>query len=103
MKSTLRLRPEAEADLKEAYRWHEKQRRGLGDDFLLYVEAALSALQENPKQFAFVYKEVRRTLVRRFPYTIFYVAQREGIMVLAIFHARRNPKIWQNRVGKKAD
>jgi toxin ParE1/3/4 len=80
MKSTLRLRPEAEADLQEAYRWYEGQRSGLGDDLLLCVEAALQVLQDNPNQFPEVYKEVRRLVLRRFPYSIFYLSRSESVV-----------------------
>jgi len=102
MKSTLRLRPEAEADLKEVYRWYEGQRRGLGDDFLLCVEAALEALLENPNQFPVVHKEVRRMVLRRFPYSIFYLTPGDEIVVLAIFHGRRDPRTWHQRLRKSS-
>lgn len=38
MTYALRLRPEAEAELEEAYRWYQDRRRGLGSDFLLCLE-----------------------------------------------------------------
>jgi len=103
MKSALRLRPEAEADLREAYRWYEQQRIGLGEDFLLCVEASSVALRENPEQFPKVYQEVRRMVLRRFPYSILYLTSHDEIVVLAIFHGRRDPQTWRKRIGKRGD
>jgi plasmid stabilization system protein ParE len=55
------------------------------------------AIERTPFQFPLVYKNVRRALTRRFPYQIFFVAEEERVVVLAVFHARRDPKIWQGR------
>jgi toxin ParE1/3/4 len=47
--TSLLIRPEAEADIEEAYRWNERQRSGLGSDFLLCVEEGLDKIQKNPE------------------------------------------------------
>jgi plasmid stabilization system protein ParE len=73
MKYALRIRPNAEEDLRQAYAWYEEQRVGLGDDFLLCYEAALDAIIENPTRFPIIQHKIRRTLIRRFPYAIYYV------------------------------
>jgi len=49
MTSPIRIRPEAEAELSEAYRWYEVQREGLGEDFLLCVESCLSDVRRHPE------------------------------------------------------
>jgi len=97
MKTGLWVRPEAESDLREAYRWYEGQRPGLGDDFLLCVDAALSAIQANPLAFPAIHQEVRRVLVRRFPYGVFYVHRGQTLTILAVFHCHRDPSAWQGR------
>ena len=55
-----RIRPEAEADLSEAYRWYERQREGLGADFFLCFEEALEKSRRNPDRSPSVYKTIRR-------------------------------------------
>lgn len=97
MKRSLIVRSEAEKELAEAYEWYEAQVQGLGSDFLLHVEAALSSLQRSPRSYPVVYKSVHRCLVRRFPYGIFYLVDKERIVVLSILHARRDPRTWQDR------
>jgi len=97
MKKALIIRPDAERDVAEAYGWYEARVPGLGSDFLLSIDAALSSIQRTPKMYRTVYKDVRRGLVRRFPYGIFYVVEEGRIVVLGILHAGRDPKTWQDR------
>ena len=97
MKQKLIIRPEAESDLQEAYTWYEDQSKGLGADFILCVDAALSLIQRSPELYVQVHKNIRRALTRRFPYGIFYIAEVDKIIVLAVLHVKRNPKHWQKR------
>ena len=98
MKYRLIIRPEAEADLSQAYDWYESQLTGLGSEFLLVVEAALAAVQRNPKQYQVIYRRIRRALTRRFPFGIFYLIRRNTIIVLGVLHASRDPQVWQERL-----
>lgn len=100
MTGSISFHPSAEEDVRQAYIWYEEQRAGLGEDFLLCVEAALAAIQGNPHGFPAVHKEARRILLRRFPYAVFYVVNNQAVFVLAVFHCRRNPSNWMNRVSK---
>ena len=59
-------------DLAGAVGWYEDQRAGLGEEFLGAVEASFDAIQEFPETFARVHGEVRRAVVSRFPYAVFY-------------------------------
>jgi len=44
-----------------------------------------------------VHGEVRRALVRRFPYGVFYVVEGQALLVLAVAHVRRQPAYWLAR------
>jgi toxin ParE1/3/4 len=90
-------RTEAEVDLQEAYQWYEEQRQGLGERFLLSIEAATAAIQRNPLMYPVVHRDVRRMLTRRFPFGIFYVIEDEQVTVVAVLHAHRDPKQWRGR------
>lgn len=94
----LSLRPEAEADLSESYGYYEDCRRGLGDDFLLCVEETFERIARNPRQCPAVHPEVRRTLVHRFPYGIFYVLVETKVIVIAVLDAARDPQQWRSRI-----
>ena len=89
--------PEAEAELREARDWYDTIRLELGDRIALAVEEAVEAIAEHPMQFAVVHRGRRRAGVRRFPYGIIFEVQEHRILVIACFHAKRNPRRWQAR------
>ncbi len=91
------FRRAAERELLEAYAWYEEKRRGLGEEFRTCVEAAVEQIRREPLAQAVVHSDIRRLFTRRFPYGVFYVVEPERIVVLAVFHARRDPRIWQHR------
>jgi toxin ParE1/3/4 len=51
-----------------------------------------------PKLHAVVLGEVRKAVVRRFPYCIYYREEEAGVRVLAVFHTSRDPAEWERRI-----
>jgi plasmid stabilization system protein ParE len=94
----LQVRPEAEADLAEGFHWYERERAGLGIELVEAVEATFELLQENPRLYPVLYREGRRALTRRFPYAVFFVADRGVVTVLAVSHQARDPELWKARL-----
>jgi len=88
------VRPEAEQDLADAFAWYEGQAAGLGDEFLRSVDAAFALIQRHAAAYPVIYQDVRRGLVRRFPYGVFYVADVERTVVLAVSHMSQDPRTW---------
>lgn len=97
MSTDIRLLPEAEQDLFEAATWYEQQRLDLGQRFLDEVVSALAAIAENPRRCQALHRGVRRMLLRRFPFSVFYLIEDDGITVIAVMHASRNPRRWKSR------
>ncbi len=91
------FRPEARLELLDAQRWYEGNVSGLGEDFACVVDAALSAVKEAPRAFPVVYRDVRQAVLRRFPYSILFQVEVDGIVILACHHQRRNPRRWRDR------
>ncbi len=91
------FRVAAAADLEEAYRWYERQRRSLGEDFLSAVQVALETVASNPEAHPVLHRDTRRILLRRFPYGLYYRVLDAEIVVVACFHAKRDPKTWRSR------
>lgn len=77
--------------------WYDAQRPGLGDEFIACVEAAMARAARDPEAHERVHADVRRVLVRRFPFGVFYQVEDELLVVLAIAHVRRNPGYWLGR------
>jgi plasmid stabilization system protein ParE len=98
MKYRLVVRPEAEADIDEVYRWYEGQRPGLGRRFLSEVKTALESLREYLTSYQIIHEQVRRILLNRFPYALFYRIVDNSTLVFACLHVRRDPQRWQERV-----
>ena len=98
MKYKLIIRPEAEEDLAEAFIWYEERRKGLGYDFLLQINIALRFLERNPLAFPEKYKGVRRCLIKRFPYMIFYLVEGQMVNILGVIYAGRDPKWVKKRI-----
>jgi plasmid stabilization system protein ParE len=94
------IRPEAEFDLEDAFAWYESQDPGLGSEFVRSIDACISTIGRNPLSYRLIYQDARRALVRRFPYSIFYVVEEDTVFVIGVFHSKRNPNEWQDRLNK---
>lgn len=90
----LRIRPQAASEVNAAFVHYEGQRTGLGHEFLRAVDAAVAALGRDPGMHPEVRPGVRRALLRRFPYGVFFAAGDAAITVLAVLHHRRSPRRW---------
>jgi plasmid stabilization system protein ParE len=94
---TIVLREEAEEDIREAHEWYEAQRSGLGDELIAELDASFQRLQAAPSRYPKVHKDLRRALLRRFPYAVYFSATSNGILVFGVLHQRRSPAVWQRR------
>ena len=99
MAAELILAPEAERDIAEAYAWYEKQRVGLGEEFLTCVDACTQAICRTPQMYGVVHENYRRGLVRRFPYAVFYEYVDKSVIVNCVFHTSRDPQKWRQRLA----
>lgn len=97
MTLSIDLRPEAEQELQDAYNWYESKQRGLGDAFVDCVDDRLHEICHYPEAYPVVHRQVRRCVLDRFPYSILYIREGSGIVVIAIFHGRRSPDDWKER------
>lgn len=89
--------PLAEQDLHQARDWYEQRQRGLGAEFLKATNQDLQQIGEQPLQYPQIHGQIRRAVMRRFPYLIYFIAETDRIVVLACLHSRRNPHIARSR------
>ena len=97
MTHTLRFRKAARLEYDEAVTYYESARSGLGMQFVDSVDGALLLIRENPFRYPAVLSDVRRSYVRRFPYALYYRIRTGSVVVLSVFHARRDPMVWRER------
>jgi plasmid stabilization system protein ParE len=94
MTRVLDIRPVAEREFREAYRWYEEKNSRLGASFLQEVDSVLQTVARNPNLYPILYRDVHRVILKRFPYGVFYRADDAMIQVLAVFHTARDPSNW---------
>jgi plasmid stabilization system protein ParE len=97
MSLSVTFRRAARAEFIEAAAWYESQRLGLGVEFIAEIERSVDAAAERPTTYAAIYKDVRRVVANRFPFSVYFRAEERRTVFLAVFHGRRNPVIWQGR------
>ena len=89
--------PRARLDLGAAARWYDRERAGLGGEFVTAVAAAVAGLAHGPERFPVVHGDLRRAPVDRFPYALTFRMVRGIVRVVACTHYRRHPGRWQER------
>ena len=88
------VRPLARLQIGEAADWDDAQSRRLGEEFLKAVEQRLGAIGENPQQYQVLRGDLRRAIVRPFPYLIVYALSEPDVLILRCVHARRDQRRW---------
>jgi toxin ParE1/3/4 len=99
MSHPLLVRAFAELDLAEAIDFYRLQRSRLENEFLAEVQRAFAAIAEQPQRYPVWKKNLRAVTLHRFPFRIFYAVHGEAIIVIAVFHTSRNPKLIRRRLG----
>jgi plasmid stabilization system protein ParE len=89
------FRPEARAESIEALDWYEARAPGLGFEFIKSLDVALAAATTHSRAFAVVAGDLRRVVLRKFPYSLIFCAENERLVVFAVVHHRRRPPLPQ--------
>ena len=91
--------PRVDLDVAAAFEWYENERAGLGHEFLDELRATYDRVADGPLKYQHLRSGIRRALVRRFPYGVYFAVEDDVIVVLAVLHASRDPAEWQRRRG----
>jgi toxin ParE1/3/4 len=84
-------------EIREARSWYEDQAAGLGRRFVGAVDVVLSTIRENPLMFPVVHQDIRRALLSRFPYGVFFRELPREVLVIGVVHLHRHPNTWKRR------
>ncbi|MDO9049263.1 MAG: type II toxin-antitoxin system RelE/ParE family toxin [Methylobacter sp.] len=89
----------AQDELDEAFNWYEAQQVNLGVQFLTEFDAAIRRIVAYPKSYALLGSDIRRCLIKRFPYCVLYGIDADTIVIVAVAHLHRKPNYWIDRLG----
>jgi ParE toxin of type II toxin-antitoxin system, parDE len=87
----------AEIELNDAAIFFENEKEGLGLRFLAAMQAAITHIQEHPQASPIIIEDVRRKVLRRFPYNVIFSIKPDRIRILAIASQKRRPFYWRGR------
>ncbi|HBA26096.1 MAG TPA: type II toxin-antitoxin system RelE/ParE family toxin [Nitrospinae bacterium] len=92
------IHEDAEKELWHATDYYEDKVVGLGLDFENEIQKALISIQENPKRYIETEYRVRKYLLQKFPYFVYYIEFEEYIWIVAFAHTSRKPFYWEKRI-----
>ncbi len=95
----LAIRTAAENDLADIRDWYESRKPGLGLEFLTEIDAAIARIVQEPLSYPQMHRDVRRALVPRFPYKLWFRVQPATVVVIACTHAVRGPAFLETRLS----
>lgn len=97
----LHFLPEVEEDVMTSYHWYEERSVGLGEEFLRVFYAEIGAIRAMPVRFPVIINEVRRCLLRRFPYAIYFKDTPDQLTVIGLFHCARDPGVIRDSIATR--
>lgn len=91
--------PCALADFQDAANYYGARALALRHRFTDSLEAATHLIADAPERWPKVRGEIRKYLLRDFPYSVFYVDRGFEVFIVAVAHHKRNPSFWLDRLG----
>jgi hypothetical protein len=99
LKST-RNHPRVERELAEASDWYDKEQPGLGRELILEIDRVLTLVADGrlPTLPHPTVREVRRVMLKRFPFWLVLLESESEVVVVAVAHMKRRPEYWLGRL-----
>lgn len=90
----------ANSDIADATEYYEVSKQGLGRIFLLSLKDTFKMLAKNPFMYVHIYKQIRRALIKKFPYAVFYqIDEKEKeVTIYFVMSTYRDPDLWKKRI-----
>lgn len=95
---SIEISDEAEIDFDKSYEYYFKDNSKIADRFFKKINLSFEEIKQNPHAFSIAHKDIRKYIVKKFPFVIYYQVVSSAIRVIAIFHTSRNPEIWNERI-----
>ena len=99
MRYNIVILSEAEADIDNAYIWYELRQINLGNKFFKKVEESIKFISNNPYGYKEIYKGIRRYVINKFPYGIYYKLniEHKEIQIIGVIHFKRSKRVISKR------
>ena len=96
----VRFLEEAEGDIDNARDWYESQLESLGDSFYDHIRNGISQIAKTPFLYREIHKGIRRYIVHKFPFGIYYLADKKSdvISIIGIIHFKQSSRAWKKRI-----
>ena len=88
------VRPRAIAEIKAARYTYTSISPELGKRFRDAIRERIARISERPEMYPRIHGEIRRSITADFPYSVFYSAERDEIVVLRVIHHAQDPEKW---------
>jgi len=86
---SIEVQSEALNEMREAFKWYELQKAGLGYELLTIVESCYQKLSENPQYYSMINHRYRRIRTNPFPYFLIYEIEESRVIIISFFHVKR--------------
>jgi plasmid stabilization system protein ParE len=96
-----RIHPEAEEEYQEAYAYYQVESSKLAEQFTQEIIIGLQSIIDAPQTWPMIKFNVRRRLLRKFPFGILYLTEGKSVLILAFMHLRREPEYWHHRAARE--
>ena len=94
---SIEISNEAEVDFDKSYEYYLENSLKIADTFFKIINSSIENIKQSPFSFPVAYKNIRKYIVKKFPFVIYFQIEDSIIKVIAIFHTSRNPEIWNDR------
>ena len=88
----------AEIELQDAIAHYQGKEPWLGIAFLEEAERAIERMLQFPEACPKILGEYRRCQLRRFPYHLIYIIEKDLLFIVAVMHAGQKPDYWRHRL-----
>ena len=88
---TLKISKLAFLEIEDAKEYYNLQKSTLGDTFKNDVKKSIENIKQFPTLYPNITNNIKRCLLHRFPYSIFYAISDNTILVLSVAHQHRKP------------
>ena len=89
----------AKTEIAEAFEWYRERSVTAAGEFLAEFDRAMVEIERDPEHFPVVHGCLRRMLLQRFPYGVYFKVFARSISIVGVIHGHRHPDVWLKRAA----